>query len=103
MGARNGRRTRQGLGDAFARQLAVEGMNLILADVLGDDLERRADELHSDFGIEIRTAACDLDESAPYDAPTSTRVPTAISCIDSAPRCAIVDVLPSSSSRRAWA
>jgi uncharacterized protein len=58
----------EGLGHAFARQLAVEGMHLVLVDVLGDELARRADELRSDFGIEVRTAACDLGEPAPYEA-----------------------------------
>jgi hypothetical protein len=37
---------------AFARQLAVEGMNLILVDVLADELGLRANELRTDFGIE---------------------------------------------------
>jgi short-subunit dehydrogenase len=59
---------KEGLGYAFARQLAVEGMNLALVDVLGDELALRADELRSDFGIEVRTAACDLGEPAPYEA-----------------------------------
>jgi len=58
----------EGLGYAFARQLAVEGMNLVLVDVLGEELQSRADELHSDFGIETRSVACDLGEPAPYDA-----------------------------------
>lgn len=58
----------QGLGYAFARQLAVAGMNLILVDVLGAELGRRADELRFDFDIEIRTAVCDLGEPAPYEA-----------------------------------
>ncbi|HNM85083.1 MAG TPA: SDR family NAD(P)-dependent oxidoreductase [Mycobacterium sp.] len=57
-----------GLGYAFARQLATEGMNLVLVDILADDLASRADELRADFGIEVRTAACDLGEPAPYQA-----------------------------------
>jgi short-subunit dehydrogenase len=58
----------EGLGYAFARQLAVEGLNLVLVDILGDELALRADELRSDFGIDVRTAACDLGEAAPYEA-----------------------------------
>jgi short-subunit dehydrogenase len=58
----------RGLGYALARQLAVEGMNLVLVDVLGEELSLRADELRSDFGVEIRTAVCDLGEPAPYRA-----------------------------------
>ncbi len=58
----------EGLGYAFARQLAVEGVNLILVDILGEELALRADELRSDFDIDVRTAACDLGEAAPYEA-----------------------------------
>lgn len=56
-----------GLGYAFARQLAGEGMNVVLVDILADELTSRADELRADFDIEVRTAACDLGEPAPYE------------------------------------
>jgi uncharacterized protein len=59
---------REGLGYAFARQLAAEGVNLILVDILDEELTQRAAELRSDFDIEIRTAACDLGAAAPYPA-----------------------------------
>jgi short-subunit dehydrogenase len=58
----------EGLGYAFARQLAAEGVNLVLVDILGEELALRADELRSDFDIDVRTAACDLGEAAPYEA-----------------------------------
>lgn len=54
-----------GLGYAFARQLAAEGLNLILVDVLDDELAARASELRAEFGVEVRTAPCDMaDENA---------------------------------------
>jgi short-subunit dehydrogenase len=52
----------QGLGYAFARQLAVEGLNLVLVDILDDELRVRADELRAQFGITVRTVACDLGD-----------------------------------------
>ncbi|MFP1155479.1 SDR family NAD(P)-dependent oxidoreductase [Mycobacterium sherrisii] len=58
----------EGLGYAFARQIAVEGVNLIVTDVIGDELERRAAQLRTDFGVEVRTATCDLGEAGPWAA-----------------------------------
>lgn len=49
-----------GLGYAFARQLAAEGLNLIVVDVLDEELAARADELRSEFGVEVRAVACDM-------------------------------------------
>ena len=43
-----------GLGYAFARQLAAEGVNLIIVDVLDEELTARAAELRADFGVEVR-------------------------------------------------
>jgi short-subunit dehydrogenase len=57
----------EGLGYAFARQLAGLGVNLVLVDILDQDLHSRADELRRDFGIEVRTVACDLGASPPYE------------------------------------
>ncbi|OBB12898.1 hypothetical protein A5761_21715 [Mycolicibacterium setense] len=71
----------QGLGYAFARHLAAEGLNLVLADVLDEELTLRAQELRDQFDIEVRTAACDLGEPAPY-----ARIESAIAGI-------VVDVL----------
>jgi short-subunit dehydrogenase len=56
----------EGLGYAFARQLAGLGVNLVLVDILDQDLHSRADELRRDFGIEVRTVACDLGAFPPY-------------------------------------
>jgi uncharacterized protein len=58
----------QGLGYTFARQLAVEGLNLVLVDIPDDELHARADELRQQFGVEVRTAICDLGAPAPYKA-----------------------------------
>ncbi|KUI26486.1 hypothetical protein AU195_05620 [Mycobacterium sp. IS-1496] len=56
----------EGLGFAFARRLAAAGLNLVLTDVLDADLSARADELVSQFGVDVRTAVCDLGSPAPY-------------------------------------
>ena len=56
----------EGLGYTFARQLAVEGLNLVLVDILAEDLGLRARELRLEFGVEVHTATCDLGEPAPY-------------------------------------
>jgi hypothetical protein len=45
LGTRLGRGAQQGLGYTFARQLAVEGLNLVLVDILDDELHARADPL----------------------------------------------------------
>jgi uncharacterized protein len=58
----------QGLGYAFARQLAVEGVNLVLVDILDEELQARARELREEFGVDVRAAACDLGAQAPYEA-----------------------------------
>jgi short-subunit dehydrogenase len=49
-----------GLGYAFARQLAAEGINLIVVDVLADELAIRAAELRAEFGVEVRAVPCDI-------------------------------------------
>ncbi len=56
----------EGLGYAFARKLAGQGINLLLVDILADDLAQRAAELRRDFGVEARTVVCDLGQPAPY-------------------------------------
>lgn len=58
----------EGLGFAFARGLAAAGLNLVLTDVLDTELAARADELTARFGVEVRTAVCDLGTPAPYPA-----------------------------------
>lgn len=52
-----------GLGYAFARQLAAEGLNLILVDVLDDELATRAVELRAEFGVEVRAVPCDMADT----------------------------------------
>lgn len=52
-----------GLGYAFARQLAAEGLNLIIVDVLEEDLTARAAELRAEFGTEVRAVACDMGDT----------------------------------------
>ncbi len=58
----------EGLGYAFARQIAVEGLNLILVDVMEHELEGRAAELRSEFGVQVRAVTCDLSEIGPWPA-----------------------------------
>ncbi len=52
-----------GLGYAFARQLAAEGMNLVLVDVLDEELTARAAELRAEFGIDVRAVPCDMADT----------------------------------------
>lgn len=52
-----------GLGYAFARQLAAEGVNLIIVDVLDEELTARAAELRADFGVEVRAVPCDMADT----------------------------------------
>lgn len=49
-----------GLGYAFARQLAAEGLNLIMVDVLADELAARAAELRGEFGVDVVAVPCDM-------------------------------------------
>lgn len=50
----------EGLGAAFARGLARRGMNVVLLARRADVLEALAEELRTEHGIEVRTAAVDL-------------------------------------------
>lgn len=58
----------QGLGYAWARQLATEGINVVLVDIDQSGLDERAAELRSTFGIEVRPAAVDLGSHGEYTA-----------------------------------
>ena len=49
-----------GLGEAFARQLAGKGLNLLLVARGRDGLERLAAELRAQHGIDVQTLALDL-------------------------------------------
>ena len=52
-----------GLGYAFARALAAEGMNVVLVDILGDELRQRTAELNEQYGIEARPVVLDLSQA----------------------------------------
>ncbi|WP_082690275.1 SDR family NAD(P)-dependent oxidoreductase [Mycobacterium sp. M26] len=56
----------EGLGYALARQLAEHRINVVLVDILEADLQTRADELRSAYGIEVRPIAADLGDLASY-------------------------------------
>src|SRR5690606_5319209 len=49
-----------GIGDAFARQLAAEGYNLVLAARRLPALQRLGEELAASFNIEVVALECDL-------------------------------------------
>jgi short-subunit dehydrogenase len=49
-----------GIGEAFARQLAASGLNLVLVARRGPLLEKLGLELHSTFGIDYRVVVLDL-------------------------------------------
>jgi len=50
----------EGLGEAFARELAGRGLNLILLARRGDVLETLAAELRQRHGVQVETSALDL-------------------------------------------
>lgn len=50
----------EGLGEAFARELAGRGLNLILLARRGDVLETLAAELRQHHGVQVQTSALDL-------------------------------------------
>lgn len=52
----------EGLGYAFARQLAAKHLNLLLVDILGDELEARAAELRQKYHVAVQTAVVDLGQ-----------------------------------------
>lgn len=54
----------EGLGAAFARELATRGMKLVLVARRGDLLGQIADELRGTFGIEVRCVVADLADPA---------------------------------------
>lgn len=56
----------EGLGFAYARQLAEHGLNLVLVDILNEELEVRAKQLRDVHGVEARTVAADLGDLAAY-------------------------------------
>jgi len=58
----------QGLGFAFARQIAARNINLVLLDILDEELQSRAAELRSQYGVEVRPIAADLGDLSVYPA-----------------------------------
>ena len=51
----------RGLGAEFAGQCAERGLNTVLVATNADLLQRRADSLKRDYGVEVRTIAVDLN------------------------------------------
>jgi len=49
-----------GIGEAFSRRLASEGLDLILVDKQGEPLENLAEELRSSHGVAVETITADL-------------------------------------------
>lgn len=56
----------EGLGYAFAREIAGRRINLVLVDILADELEARAAELRSEYGVEVRAVGADLGDLSVY-------------------------------------
>ena len=53
-----------GIGNAFARALAIQGVNLSICDIRGDDLQEIAETLDQ-IGIEVESTLADV--SVPAD------------------------------------
>jgi short-subunit dehydrogenase len=52
----------EGLGFAFARKLAARRVNVVLVDILVEELEVRAEELRSSYGVSVRALPADLGD-----------------------------------------
>ncbi len=52
----------EGIGYGFARHLAGKHLNLVLVDILGDELEARAEELRQKYLVNVKTAVLDLGQ-----------------------------------------
>ena len=50
----------EGIGAAFARQLAERGVNLVLVARRAEPLEALADEIRASAGVDVRVAPIDL-------------------------------------------
>jgi short-subunit dehydrogenase len=53
---------RYGLGEAFARRLAADKVNLVLVDILETELQERAQELERDYGVSVRPVVQNLGQ-----------------------------------------
>lgn len=75
-----------GLGKAFAQELARHGFNLILVSRTQSKLDRLKDELQA-LGVQVRTVAVDLSDTSPHTyEPMATAVqeldlPVLINCV----------------------
>ncbi|QPV64553.1 SDR family oxidoreductase [Halosimplex litoreum] len=58
----------RGIGEATARRLAEGGADVVVADVLGDRIERVADEIAADTGRETLAVECDVGEERAVEA-----------------------------------
>ena len=56
----------RGLGFAFVREIASHRVNLVLVDILTDELQARAEEVKSEYGVEVRTVGADLADLSVY-------------------------------------
>ncbi len=54
----------QGIGEAFARVLAMKGINLVLVARRKTLLEKLSVEIEKTYGIEVRIISADLAESS---------------------------------------
>ena len=52
----------EGLGAAYARELAAQKMNLLLVDIKEEELESLKSKLSQKYGIEIKTLLADLSD-----------------------------------------
>lgn len=52
----------EGIGFGFARHLAGRHLNLVLVDIMGDELELRAQALRQKYGVQVKTAVLDLGQ-----------------------------------------
>ena len=67
----------EGMGEAYAREAAARGLHVVLAARREKELERAAEAIRNDFGVETRSAVVDL--SAQDRASFSPR-PNTLSC-----------------------
>ena len=58
----------EGIGAAFARNLASQGFDLVLAARRAGPLDELAGQLRTRWGVEVRVVACDLGEGPAADA-----------------------------------